>query len=63
MGGGAVACVVADCDGATAGDWDAVAGCEAIEVAAVDDLASEREVELVERFLSDDDSDGELDKF
>ena len=43
------------------GEVETVAGCEATEVAAVDDRASER-VECVDHLFSDDDIEGECER-
>ncbi len=48
------------CDAATNGDVALAVGCEATDVAAVDERASERVNEdVVDRFFSYDDKDGE----
>lgn len=48
--------------GAGTGAAVLVAGCDVIEVAAVDERASDRAVEDVDRFLSYADRDGEFEK-
>ena len=39
-----------------------LAGCDVTDVAAVEDLASDRDVDEVDRFLSYDERDGELER-